>query len=675
MGFGTKFGDGGAYWNTNELSRDVRMNKSREFGSLWHQEIFSGAHQEDDPVKDGELFDFDGRVSSSEGRFPSIVNVLSFTEDDIILSAKTGFRRAIGVFNRTFNNIRHSDDLTEWGFDNALVYNTSYYYNGIPFNKIVGRGLNTYSEVYTTAQSISTSDKPYIYFVLKKGTSLNSRVQLTDGTTDFIIADIAWQTNSVSVTGDDVNYVNWDEDNEIVIVGAVSSSTPTTNALTVRLYAEYNSSTTVDSSNYMYATAFMVTSSNGAVPYVLGARDYGQLAYDYTWNDVGTMEFWVHPMNVMSTSMTKNYISNTYYHPETSILSRTFFFYYVSTSNYFRLYIEGNSNFVTITSTAFSSNVDLLKWHHIKLCWDTINNYYAFYLDGELVGEDTTDIGGWDPPGVLNILSEPYSSNPYINIADAMICDLLIKPYIDKTDSHYRKNRPYYVPKEITSDNTKFIISPYGISIKNGGIDIKDSDKRNISIGGGQGLRADSPYGHIIHDIPDGWGDNLSYGGHIYYNNSYETVFTYNDYDTTTNTTATHQSAIQTIDISDALPGQIENVSGIIITLKVRLEIDGVKTGMGTTGEGYVATNIPQFNTVPGAPVDIWGVKLYHTASDADNIPLYYETRTPAFIPVWKDETGKYYILIRTTYNFDSMTSSSGTYGIWTAGYLQGITI
>jgi len=670
--FGNKFGNGNPYWNINEVSRETRMNKSREFGSLWHQQIFSGAHQEDDPVKDGELFDFDGRISSSEGRFPIFSNVMFFTENDDVFSAKTNFRRTIGVFRETNNILPDNDRLDNWTVLEGGSSLTSYEHNGHYFCKIYGDGTNTDTRIRQTVPYVATSH-PYYSFVLKKGTAENSRIRVYSAS-DILVVDIDWDSESITTTGSEFEEHFWTDDDVLIINIIGSNAFPSSGVIYLELYGEYGGSTVLSSNNYMYATAFIISPLPYIVPFTGFKREKGGLAYEYEWNNRGTIEFWFKNYNITTRTGSTYLISDDFNHRGTTGTNHHI---RIGLTNDPKLFFEINNNSTTITiqSSTFTSNSNFREWHHVKACWDVENDHYELYLDGSQVGSSTTDLGTWSPNNILNILSTPlasYGSSDYT--ANALICDLLIKSYMDTSTHHYLLNKPYYIPNEITSENTNFVISDNGIDIKKGGINVSDITGRTILLGGGSGLQAYSKSGDILHDIPKSNVEDLIYGGHIYFLGfqNLSSIITTTVGDTNSDTSySTTENYINT-SLDSIIPKGMVTARALLCSVSVLYHVAYNKTALGTTASAGVFAKIKHEN-IGDTVYYVAYIESTHTASDADDATFEGRIYNQAIIPInWVYNTP--YITTYFDVSFYFMSSTTGQYyatlGVYPIGLL-----
>jgi hypothetical protein len=137
------------------------MNRVTQRSFRERQVAIADVRKYDEPIPASELWDFFGRLYSSEGRHPDRKKRIRFyTEDHDIFPVKTGFHSALGSWVAHYNILADSLDLTSanWGATDATVAKSTYSYDGYYFFSLTLTDTNGYVQQVFDADEIPLPD-------------------------------------------------------------------------------------------------------------------------------------------------------------------------------------------------------------------------------------------------------------------------------------------------------------------------------------------------------------------------------------------------------------------------------------------------------------------------------------------------------------------------------------
>jgi len=444
-------------------TREISLGSTREIG---------------DKLEDGELWDFNGKLYSSDGTLPRVIPALgqypSYDfrgEDSPGFQAKAGFGGAL-MIHYSISNLLSSLDYLEgadWTSNNTTEASSYYIYDNHEFAQI---SLTAASGYLSQAITCTNQNRCAIQGVFKRGDETSITYLIFRDTTvgaNRIDLRIDWSTDAVTANQGVLLEETWLDDDTVFITGRGSIAGTWSNNHEVRVQGTTNG-------KYFYATAIQAQSYYYPQLFTDNSRRYNGVSYYHVFPVQGSIEFWVKPC------FPYDMPDNQYFFDTNKID-----FEYNPTTDTIDFRVVGGTNTVTLTSSTYTSNSDLMKWIHVKGVWDQPNDNYYLYIDGELVDSDTaTDIGTW-------------GCDPYFNLAnvDFLICDLRITDYVDRSTAHAIRGVPWIDLREMTSQGQAISISPYGATIRGGQVKVETLEP-DVTFVGNAKIYYDNPGTLII---------------------------------------------------------------------------------------------------------------------------------------------------------------------------------
>lgn len=415
---------------------------------------------------------------------------------------------SLGVFEPYTNIAKNPEDFTAspWAVYAASCSTPVLDYTSFKrsqFNKITCLSASlTYSAIN---QAITTSAAVHVvHAVFKKGastaTDANTYFQINfhDGTTNHFIRAY-WDKVTSTSSGATILAINWYGDIcEMWMQASMGAA-----SCTLYLGMEHVSGN-LTTSDYFYATRAMIVLVGssyplGVIPYTPFKHLRQEETYSFEYADTFTFEFDYFPMYPYNTSNTLLILDSRPFSSAYSNINNFRIGYY--SPNLFLRVDKDASNRIYINSPNFTTNADFMKWHHLKAVIDTVNGTADLYVDGAICTNKTVagSIAGMKISNILTIGAYGAASTPSY-FMNGMMADLVYKPYLETTTTHYTNGVPYKSRNKLLAKLDRLSFDNAGLmTVKNlmanlissgEGIDSYGSDYACIWIRFSSGLQA-----------------------------------------------------------------------------------------------------------------------------------------------------------------------------------------
>jgi len=513
------------------------------------------------------------------------------TEYDNLWSKFPGLG-TIGVFKATTNLITDPEDLTtaNWANNNSTDAASSLSFQGKKFTKIIGDNSAATARMY---QSIVVAATPYaIRATFHKGSSTASDANTSfwlyhaDAATIRVSILIPWDGSApVVANGTLISYKWYGDVVEVLAQGAACD------AGTGRVYIGMDRAGggNIPTTDYIYVTAIQLEASAYPTPYTPTSRAAGGLVYPYEWAQTGAIECLVWPRFDKDVA-TDRVIFDCYGGTGRIHL------WYDEGMNRWYFHVTDGVDDVTLASDAVAANVDLWRWWHFKVWWDSVANVWGWNIDGVVEDTSTTALAPLDLLSQLQIGNTPG----YSYQADSQITDFVILPTADVSTAHFDRGVPWFDPSERTNATQSVRINRSGIRLHNAGLTITDDFGRLIDISNRTGLLARDAAGTIIHNLPQSPvlpGEFLPAGHHFgKLNATYLSTVTISYTDA--NTSRAEWSAVDNPSLAGFIPTSIGPITGVWCACSLSHNLAAAKI-QAVTGSYTFVVPCFVYNTVP----------------------------------------------------------------------------
>jgi len=607
-------------------------------------ELAKNPFVDDDRIPpDSELWDFAQRTTSSLGRRPTIGNPTLIEPFHEFQPVRTGYRGAIGVFNKTKNELFARTQLNNPGHWTAVagssVAETIFRFKQFRFFRLTRPA--TASGTQTGIEQnlpVTIPDGVYsVQLLLLRGThTADSQIILRDNTAavDRIKLEFNWTTKVLTQTTGTGELIEINSDT-FLIKGTTATAVVAANDNFFRIF-DINETV----AKTWFATAAQIEQSEFSTPFIYFLRQTFPVQYQnyLLWNNLAGIQFWIRPFFNFDSTEDKIFFDD--FDGSTTHIS----FIYDATADKFKALIFDGVNTATVsigssdgitynTATAFTNNAALNRFTHIHIVWDVVQNIFNVRINGNSIAS----VGG--SPGVLTsvpfneIISMGGNTLNGLKVMNSYLFDFICVKTINTAgnlDRHFDLNKPWINEDEIANTNATNRAAITSDVVK-GDTAIQDNEGRLIEVGESKGVFATDGDGNTLHDLPDRpLPVEGTYGGHLFLLNKVAKAFT------VSRTTVGGATGTPTDhDISLLVSEEITNFTAVWVRLKMRVFTDvAVPRGsiIGRQRFGFT------FGALPAAEAENICAEMEVESQDVIDIN---ETNTNfCIIPVTRDSNG-----------------------------------
>lgn len=504
----------------------------------------------------------------------------------------------IGVWQATENIIPFPEDVTEWDEVSCSTEVLDEFFEGVPWQRVT---CDDTDQTYAHDTFEFGTDPISVRCVVRKGPSQtgNSVILLYDlsiaaGGAGLAQALINWGAGTVTVgmSGAGISAIEVDENwilaNTIVSVSFIAMGLSTGEADTsIRFYPD----TTEATGRYADFCKIQVEDKSYPTPYIPTSRPTGMLQYRKYLPDEGAIECYVRGRSTYNDNA--DHVIWCWYKDATHY----FRLLYDGTGETFRVEYKWGTNERILVGSAVVSNAAYWAWKHVKVIWDFSAGA------GKLRVNSAQEDAAW------NDTPDTYAADGYdfylgefgdgTLIFDGEITDLATLIAEDETDTHVDADAPWRGEYSVPNYDQTIILSRKMGKFIRADLAMVDKKHRTIDVGS-QGLLARDRAGNITHDLPNGAIlTDMIYSGHAIFMVSPSEVDTLTTSFTDAETAvAATDSVVQNLDLSAELPGDTDNIKGVIIRVKSTVQLQAAKVGDDTIARVFfLYCNV--YNTTP----------------------------------------------------------------------------